>query len=468
MDELSDHPLPPSRPSRLSRSFPWFLAILVVIAGGLLLFYQMRTRLPSVVTIAGGPEQGRYAALAQGLAAELQQRLGLRVDVRTTQGSLENLQLLETHQCDLAFYQPQTRLILEGRETSVNGIEPASFVSNLYPEYLLPIRPVGATRDLLAAEDGVWSCNDRMSGDYAMTRLLLQHLEIDEQSLTIESVNFSELPTKLLKHEVDIGIVCVGLQAPILKTVLSEGVGELLSIPAIDAMARKQTSLVRDRIPAGYFSTSPMVPTEDYETVTVQAQLLADTQAPVRLIEEVTRILGDARFQRYMELTELFSGGIDYATQRPEYGMHPGAQHVYYPDLKPLINPDFVEGTEGLRSFLVSLVAAIWLLHRWWTQRQIRRQEHRLDRYIRELLSMERQQMEVDGVGEAEESKVLQRLLDQVTILRQEALAEFTAHELNEDRAVDCFIQMCHALSDKINAKLIRHSILQSRPADRK
>ena len=110
----------------------------------------------------------------------------------------------------------------------------------------------------------------------------------------------------------------------------------------------------------------------------------------------------------------------------------------------------------------MSLLAAGWLLRRWWVRRQIRSQEHRLDRYIRELLNLEQAQMEVDGEGGPEESKTLQSMLDRVTVLRQEALAEFTAHELSEDRAVDCFIEMCHALSDKINAKLTRHVILHS------
>ena len=125
-----------------------------------------------------------------------------------------------------------------------------------------------------------------------------------------------------------------------------------------------------------------------------------------------------------------------------------------------MINPDFVEGTEGLRSFIVSMLVAMWLVHRWWTRRQIRSQQHRLDRFIRALLQLELQQMDVDGEGGQEESKVLQQLLDQVTLLRQDALSEFTAHEMNEDRAVDCFIEMCHALSDKINAKLLRHAVL--------
>jgi hypothetical protein len=46
-----------------------------------------------------------------------------------------------------------------------------------------------------------------------------------------------------------------------------------------------------------------------------------------------------------------------------------------------------------------------------------------------------------------------------VTFLRQEALSVFSVYELNEDRGTDCFIVMCHALSNKINAKLSRQRI---------
>ena len=35
-------------------------------------------------------------------------------------------------------------------------------------------------------------------------------------------------------------------------------------------------------------------------------------------------------------------------------------------------------------------------------------------------------------------------------------MKEFTAHQLNEDRGPDCFAGMCHALSEKINAKISR------------
>ncbi len=53
----------------------------------------------------------------------------------------------------------------------------------------------------------------------------------------------------------------------------------------------------------------------------------------------------------------------------------------------------------------------------------------------------------------------LQKLLDEVTELRQDALGKLSVHELNEDRGAACFVDMCHELSQKINAKLTRQSM---------
>ncbi|HIE98691.1 MAG TPA: hypothetical protein EYQ63_17205 [Fuerstia sp.] len=393
------------------------------------------------------------------MAQELRTRLGIEVEVSETVGSLENLHQLETNQVHFALYQPETREILEGRDGTNGDEEPAAFVSNLYPEFLLPVAPMNSSAALDRIENRIWCCNDRLSGDFAITQLLLRHIGNQGNTINVEHVSYADLPKQIAEGHVEVGIICCGLQAPVLQELLTTSLAKLIDVPSVDALARRNTSLSRDVIPAGYFQVSPAIPPENFHTVSLHAQLLAGNNAPVGLVEEVTRIVTDPRFQRRHGLTELFEGGTTYAMQRPEFDMHAGAANVYYPDLKPFINPDFVEGTEGIRSFLVSLIAAAWLLHRWWTRRLDRSQEHRLDRYIRQLLELERQQMDVDGEGNTEESQRLQTMLDEVTILRQEALSEFTAHELNEDRAVDCFVQMCHALSDKINAKLTRHSL---------
>ena len=42
------------------------------------------------------------------------------------------------------------------------------------------------------------------------------------------------------------------------------------------------------------------------------------------------------------------------------------------------------------------------------------------------------------------------------TYAAHDGRTQITAHQLNEDRAADSFVQMCHALSNKINAKISR------------
>lgn len=445
----------------------WSVGMIVVLSA-LLLFlillivYWWKTQLPSTVRITGGPEGGRYAQLADGLAFELERRLGIDVEVLPSAGSLENIERIEAAEVHLGLYQVETRRVAEANQAQAHDERAVQFVSNLYPEFLIPVgRPSGGDLGDESVPGKVWSCNDRMSGDFAAATWLLQHLGRKVASFDIRSVRYVELSREVLAGNVDVGILCCGVNAPILRQLLCESRLNLKTIPAASAFVQKHASLSPATIPAGYFQTEPMIPPHDFSTVAIQAQLLASRQAPVRLIEEVTRIVADPDFQRRFELVELYRDGRDYAMGRSEFPMHVGAAHIFNPELKPLVNPDFVEGTEGLRSFIVSLVVSGWLLRRWWVQKQMRQQEHRLDRYIRNLMKMEIAQMNVDGERGAEDTAVLQTMLDDVTILRQEALGEFTAHELNEDRAVDSFISMCHALSEKISSKLTRSVLIQ-------
>ncbi len=130
----------------------------------------------------------------------------------------------------------------------------------------------------------------------------------------------------------------------------------------------------------------------------------------------------------------------------------------YDPDLKPLLPSDTFEATEGLPPFVVSILVAGWLTIRWWRQTRERQQEHRLSRCIQSLLDIERRQMDLTTrQTPATTARHCQLLLDEVTKLRQEALRELTAHDLNDDRRDRVCQEYCHALSsDKINAKLTR------------
>ena len=67
-------------------------------------------------------------------------------------------------------------------------------------------------------------------------------------------------------------------------------------------------------------------------------------------------------------------------------------------------------------------------------------------------------QLELDSGRMTAEHDIpeLQRMLDQVTKLRWRALEDFSVHEQMEDAAVRTFLNVCNALTSKINAKLSR------------
>jgi TRAP transporter TAXI family solute receptor len=449
------NPLQTEPPATWRPPIPWLACVVLLGCIAVAVLYWFQTRLPDQITIAGGPPDGRYHQLAEALAEELAHRLEIEVNVDQTLGSLENLHWLESNKVQLGLYQSETKVILEQNENSTTT---ARFIANLYPEYLIPVVSTADAPDLTQLHDSVVSCNEEQSGDHAMLMLLMNHLGYDRPT---KYIPYHDLPQAMRDGDVDLAIISCGLEAPVLEHVLNDNHTKLADIPFLASFVSKNMALTKRTIPAGYFAMQPTpVPAHDFETVTTQAQLLASEKSPVRIVESVTEILMDPRFQRKMKLTDLATGGEEYARSRPEFPVHIGASHIYNPELKPLINPDFVEGTEGLRSFLVSIVVAIWLARRWWHRRTLLSQEHRLDRYIRDVLQIERDQIGVDG-DQRDDDDALQQLLDRVTHLRQAALSEFTAHELNEDQAVDCFVEMCHALSDKISGKLTRHTLRQ-------
>ncbi len=444
--------------------------------------YEKATAYPHAIVIAGGPKNGRYELLASALASEIEARLGIHAEVRPSEGSYENMALLQQGDADLILYQHGTiDLFANGPVApagahAIGGGNPggggnrqphAAFVANLYSEvtHFLVHRdvPVAGPLDLPGLRVAV---GQPMSGDSAISRLVLSHFGINLHQIDARQLTYGQIETAFRKGKLDAAFITVGLGAPVIRRLLprvgdkQDSFCDLLGIPHAEAMASEYLSVSRVDVPAGlYRSREPVEPPETIETIAVRAQLLARPDLHAGLVEETVRILLDESFQQRAGLQELFANGAAFARERPEFAPHRGAVNVYEPRLKPLLDTDFVEATEGMRSFVVSVLIAAWLLVRWWRDRTRRRTEHKLDRFVREILDIERRQLDFDQVSGRDDAAALQQLLDEVTTLRQDAFKEFTTHEINEDRAIETFITLCHALSDKINAKLTRQRI---------
>lgn len=425
--------------------------------------YRWTTALPQQITIAAGSPEGRYHSLATQLKTILEQELDIDVQILETKGSLENLQLLRSGKVDLGFYQPGTELALlkfqqpEARlESKTNHSDPICFIANLYSQVLhIVVRSDSGIMKVDDLKGRRISIGQKDSGDLAASLPLLRHLQINLDEIDEVYLSYDEVEKQLDQKKLDGTIVTVGIEAPVLHDLLDTGKYRILEIPFSAALARKEAGFEEYEIPAGMFRRSdPTVPEQNLKTVACGAHLLTRDSVSDELIAHVTSIVMHHNFSRHMQLNELFAEGSSFARDNQGFQVHPGADHIYNPDLKPFMNSEFVEATEGMRSFIVSILIAAYLLFRWVQKQRTKAMEHKLDRFIRNLVDIENKQMQLDG-NNPEDGPALHGLLDEVTKLRQETLKQFSAHELNEDRATDAFLGMCHALSDKINAKLL-------------
>ena len=79
----------------------------------------------------------------------------------------------------------------------------------------------------------------------------------------------------------------------------------------------------------------------------------------------------------------------------------------------------------------------------------MREQKERLDAFLDQTLRIERDQMGTD------DADVLQRLLDEVTTIKLDALQEFTDEELRGDQSFSIFLMQCANLINKIQIKIM-------------
>ena len=432
--------------------------MVVLLPLGAHYLYHLITDFPPSISIATGPPEGRYQSFGESLAREIKARLGVEVKLVSTSGSFENLRLLRQRRVDFALYQSGS----PAEDTCVGEpVASVQAVAALYPEvvHYLVARDLELTdlSDLAGKRVGVGPTD---SGNRATSLSMLHHFGLTLDDVEARPLDYQQMEAAFRDDELDAAFLTAGIGAPILQKIVGEDACRILPVPFAEALARRSASMTTYTIPAGiYRSERWFAPSSSVETVALRSQLLTRDDVQAGLVEEVTHILLAEDFQRSSELVELFEHGSEFARTSLDFPIHSGADRVYDPDLHPFVNPDFVEATEGTRSFVVSLLIAAYLAFRWVKARRERGQEHQLDGYMQKLLEIERRQMELDQELGSDDIEMLQVLLDDVTVLRQQALSDFTAHDMNEDRAVECFVHMCHSLSDKINAKMTRQRL---------
>ncbi len=467
----------------------------------------IRSRVTSITT---GPGGGRHEQLESNLRQWLKEQLNVTARPVASNGSLENIRLLQVGQADFTIYQTGTENTLGAVQFDQLDIDPADdrltpneiplnwqkpgtnwkqldkdrdgtltidefrdlasvrFVANLFSEVIhilvradSPIRDAGELRGKRVA------VGTSLSGDYAMSLLLLEHLGMEQQDITARKLAFRQIQVAFTtddpEQQIDAAIMSAGLGAPQVATLIEKTGCRVIPVPRVDALTTWQVLLTPAVIPAGLYRSNnqgDFVPQVATNTVAARAQLLAHVAIDPLLVRQVTRTVLNDAFQQENRLVELYTQDLTnrrrFAQTRAEFPVHSGAKAYYDPTE---FDAGIFEGWEALYSLIASSLLALFVLARWLVQQNEKRRGHRLDYYLGKILDIEQRQLKLDSEDHRNDSQQLQQLLDEVTLLRQQALRESSAYDLKDDPAQGCFLQMCHYISEKINAKLLRQRL---------
>lgn len=151
------------------------------------------------------------------------------------------------------------------------------------------------------------------------------------------------------------------------------------------------------------------------------------------------------------------------ALARTPAPLHPRARAYLDPYGGIDVLSQSLEALSGAKELLFGLGALVYLLWdsaRWLRGRRRKREMHeqkeRLDLYLARTVKIERSQMHTTDPAE------LERYLDEVTVIKLEALEELTHEDLRGDRMFLIFLTQCANLIHKIQTKL--QTIRQGRP----
>ena len=432
------------------------LIILVPLGIQKLIQYQ---QLPNSITIATGREGGRYLEIAKALGRRIEQDYGVQVTYIESAGSIENIRSVNSGEVQFALFQSNA-------VKSLTEYPDVRTVANIFPEVMIAHVRQGLGFDPFLERPGDGklinvSMGEKDSGNAVTSHAILEFYERGQNRMKPHYLSYEQTKQKMKDGSIDLAFINTEKNAPIQQEMATKEETIIMELPLVESLLDQNPEFNSYSIPAGFYGVHPKVlPAQHTSTVAVNAQLICNKDVSPSMATLMTEILTDPEFISSHGLTDLRLRGNEYAISEGAIPTHKGALHFFEPELKPPLNPDFVEATEGMRSFLVSFIIAFYFIFRWGRKRKQIRSGHHLDFYLHQLLDIENDQIKLDEGGASEDEILkLERLLDEVTKLRQEALSSFSANDFNEDSGFECFILMSNSLTEKINAKLTRQRL---------
>jgi TRAP transporter TAXI family solute receptor len=234
---------------------------------------------PRQVRMAAGAPQGAYAETAKRYR-DILARDGITLEVVTTQGSLDNLRLLQatTGGVDVAFVQGGTG------SPDLSGL--ASIGSVFFEPLWIFVRDGIPVRSLAELPGRRLAIGVEGSGTHALALQLLQASGISGRSLLL-SLGGDEAVRRLLEGTVDAAFFVTARPFPQLEPLLRAKHIRLISLAQADAFAQRFRFLSKVILPEGRLNLSANIPAKNVTLLAPAAALVAREDLHLAIIDRL-------------------------------------------------------------------------------------------------------------------------------------------------------------------------------------
>jgi TRAP transporter TAXI family solute receptor len=226
---------------------------------------------PRTIVLASGTEAGLYhqhALRYQAILAEI----GIKVEVRPTNGAEENLRLLlqPDSKVDIAFMQ--------GGVATASGakVDQLEMLASLYYEPLWMFHhddfPVARINQLAGKRIAVGVVG---SGTHALVTMLMQVNGIQPTAADLRAIGGAQALQALQQRELDVVFFVGGADSKVIQQALRDPGLELVSLVRAEAYQRRFPFLTRLTLPVGTIDLAQNIPPASTELIGTKAMLVA-------------------------------------------------------------------------------------------------------------------------------------------------------------------------------------------------
>jgi uncharacterized protein len=253
---------------------------MVIAIVGILVAYQFVTPAPPRhIVIGTGSPKGAYYAFGKKYS-ELFAKEGIRLEVKITTGSAENLKLLEADSdgVDIAFIQ--------GGMGALAKTEKLVSLGSLYFEPLWIFHQKDLTLNLLSDLKGLRvAVGEEGSGTKVLTMQLLGLNGVTSKNTRLLSHDSVQAVEKLLRGEIDVAFFVTTHRSPYLHQLRKSKSITLMGLQRAEAYALRYHYLHVLKLPEGVIDFQDNIPSRDLTLVAPSTQLVARSDLHPALID---------------------------------------------------------------------------------------------------------------------------------------------------------------------------------------